>query len=54
MNKPKTSLTETLYDTFIEWILKHILVVYVIELLLIAALLVYGTMHENGFRAFGY
>ena len=54
MNKSKTHLTATLYDAFIEWILKHILVVYAIELLLIAALFVYGAIHENGFRACGY
>ena len=54
MNKLKISLTATLYDALIELILKHILVVYAIELLLIAALFVYGVTHENGFRACGY
>ena len=43
-----------LHDSVIEWILKHISVVYAIEILLAALLCLYGITSENGFRACGY
>ncbi|MFC1573730.1 hypothetical protein ACFL30_00940 [Candidatus Latescibacterota bacterium] len=54
MNNLKISITAKLYNALIEWIIKHIVVVYALELLLITALFVYGVTHENGFRACGY
>ena len=38
------------YDHAIEWILRHIILVYAIEIMLILALSIYGMVSEHGFR----
>lgn len=43
-----------LYDNTIEWIIRHIVFVYAIEIISIAVLLAYGIVSVNGFRAYGY
>ena len=43
-----------LYDTTFEWIIRYIVVVYTVEIMIIAVLCTYGIMCEKGFRACGY
>ena len=43
-----------LYESTIEWILKHIVIVYAIEIILIMVLFVSGIVCENGFGVCGY
>lgn len=45
---------QSLYDPAVEWIIEHITVVYVLEILLAVLLCLYGITSEHGFRACGY
>ena len=53
MNKLINTAT-SLYHSVIEWIVRHITVVYFIEITLIGVLCLYGLASKNGFRASGY
>ena len=44
----------SLYHAVIEWIIRHITVVYLIETGLIGVLCLYGITSGNGFGASGY
>ena len=54
MQTLKNRILLPLYESVIEWILKHISAVYAIEILLAALLCLYGIISENGFSACGY
>ncbi len=42
------------YDNTIEWVIRHIVFVYTVEIISIVLLLTYGIISENGFMASGY
>ena len=47
-------ISEWLYDNTVERIAGDIIIVYTVEIIIIAVLCIYGIASENGFRAFGY
>lgn len=42
------------YDSVLNWIIGHIVIVYAIEIILILVGCIYGIAGEHGFRACGY
>ena len=49
-----SSIIKELYENTIEWILKYIVNVYLVEIMLIMVLFVSGIVCENGFGVCGY
>jgi len=42
------------YDRAVEWMERHAAAGYIVEIILIVALCIYGVMSGNGFNASGY
>ena len=45
---------KVLYGSAVEWMERHVVAGYIVEIMLIVAFCIYGVMSGNGFNASGY